>query len=72
VRWLEVLARWILSRPSFLKFRYIPGPYWLCRYDLKVCDDGTSEIGTCSIDWTQLSKFYLKTEIESSLRNVVF
>jgi hypothetical protein len=27
--------------------------------------------GTCSIDWAQLSRFYLKTEIESSLRNVV-
>jgi hypothetical protein len=30
------------------------------------------EIGTSSIDWVQLSRFYLKTEIESSLRNVVF
>jgi hypothetical protein len=30
------------------------------------------EIGTSSIDWAQLSKFYLKTETESSLRNVVF
>jgi hypothetical protein len=27
---------------------------------------------TCSIDWAQLSGFYLKTETESSLRNVVF
>jgi hypothetical protein len=30
------------------------------------------EIGTSSIDWAQLSKFYLKTEIDSSVRNVVF
>jgi hypothetical protein len=30
------------------------------------------EIGTKSIDWAQLSSFYLKTETESSLRNVVF
>jgi hypothetical protein len=30
------------------------------------------EIGTSSIDWTQLSRFYLKTETESSLRNVAF
>jgi hypothetical protein len=29
-------------------------------------------IGTSSIDWAQLSRFYLKTETESSLRNVVF
>jgi hypothetical protein len=30
------------------------------------------EIGTCSIDWVQLSMFYLMTETESSLRNFVF
>jgi hypothetical protein len=30
------------------------------------------DIGTSSIDWAQLSTFYLKTETESSLRNVVF
>jgi hypothetical protein len=29
------------------------------------------EIGTSSIDWAQLSRFYLKTETECSLRNVV-
>jgi hypothetical protein len=28
------------------------------------------EIGTSSIDWAQQSRFYLKTETESSLRNV--
>jgi hypothetical protein len=28
-------------------------------------------IGTSSIDWAQLSRFYLKTETDSSLRNVV-
>jgi hypothetical protein len=31
----------------------------------------TSEIGTNSIDWAQLIRFYLKTEAESRLRNVV-
>jgi hypothetical protein len=30
------------------------------------------EIGTSSIDWVELSGFYLKTETESSLRNVMF
>jgi hypothetical protein len=30
------------------------------------------EIGTSPIDWAQLSEFYLKTETESSLRNVMF
>jgi hypothetical protein len=31
-----------------------------------------SEIGTSSIYWAQLSRFYLRTEIESNLQNVVF
>jgi hypothetical protein len=30
------------------------------------------EIGASSIYWIQLSRFYLRTETESSLRNVVF
>jgi hypothetical protein len=30
------------------------------------------EIGTSSIDWAKLSGVYLKTETESSLRNLVF
>jgi hypothetical protein len=31
-----------------------------------------SEIGISSINWAQLSRFYLKTETECSLQNVVF
>jgi hypothetical protein len=54
----------ILTRSSFLNFRYIPGPYWLCKRD--------PEIGTSSIDWAQLSRFHLRTETESSLRTAVF
>jgi hypothetical protein len=30
------------------------------------------ETGTSSIDWSQLSRFYLKPEREPSLHNVVF
>jgi hypothetical protein len=30
------------------------------------------EIGTSSINWARLSRFYLKTETESSLQNAVF
>jgi F0F1-type ATP synthase beta subunit len=30
------------------------------------------QTGTSSIDWTQLSRSYLKMETESSLRNVLF
>jgi hypothetical protein len=34
---------------------------------------GTSpEIGTSFIDWVQLSRFYMNTETESSLWNVLF
>jgi hypothetical protein len=29
-------------------------------------------IGTSSIDWVQVSRFYLKMEPESSLQNIVF
>jgi hypothetical protein len=31
-----------------------------------------TEIETSFVDWAQLSRFYLKTETESSLRNVMF
>jgi hypothetical protein len=30
------------------------------------------EVETSCIDWAQVSRFYLKKEVESSLRNVVF
>jgi hypothetical protein len=33
---------------------------------------GALETASSSIDWAQLSRFYLKTEAESNLRNVVF
>jgi hypothetical protein len=33
---------------------------------------GPKSLGTSSIDWAQLSRFHMKTETESSLRNVVF
>jgi hypothetical protein len=33
---------------------------------------GCPEIGTSSIEWARLSRFYLKRETEYSLRNVVF
>jgi hypothetical protein len=38
---------------------------------LSRCRYRCPEISTSSIDWAQLSRFYLKTDIESSLRNVV-
>jgi hypothetical protein len=41
-------------------------------YTLFWCWYRFPEIGTSCIDWAQLSRFYLKTETESSLRNVVF
>jgi hypothetical protein len=41
---------------------YALNMYW-CTYP---------EIGSSSIDWFQLSRFYLKTETEPSIRNVVF
>jgi hypothetical protein len=38
----------------------------------KHTDSEDPEIWTISIDWAQLSRFYLNKETESSLRNVVF
>jgi hypothetical protein len=59
--------------------RVDPVPPPTMQIDLKVYDDGTIiqilcfwTLGTSSIDWAQLSRFYLKAETESSLRNVVF
>jgi hypothetical protein len=37
----------------------------------KLLQKKSLETGTSSTDWDQLSMFYLKTETESSLRNVV-
>jgi hypothetical protein len=39
-------------------------------YTLSWCWYKYPEVGNSSIDWAQLSTFYLKTETESSLRNV--
>jgi hypothetical protein len=41
-------------------------------YTLSCVGADVPEIGTSFIDWAQLSRFYLKTETECSLRNVVF
>jgi hypothetical protein len=49
--------------------------YDLCSVDQTMNDSPfyrCPEIGTSSIDWVQLSRFYLKTETESGLRNAVF
>jgi hypothetical protein len=54
----ESLLRWsIITIIMFLEIIHYPSI--------------SPEIGTNSIDWAQLSRFYLKTETESSLRNVV-
>jgi hypothetical protein len=42
---------------------------WFLYLMLRWC--GCPEIGGCSIDWDQLSRFYLKMEPESSLRNLL-
>jgi hypothetical protein len=50
---------------SYLHNQYGPGVYPNFR-------KFGPEIASSSIDWAQLSRFYLKTETESSHRNVVF
>jgi hypothetical protein len=44
--------------------------FWTLSIVLSLCKT-CPEIGSSSIDWTQLSRSYLKTDTESSLRNVV-
>jgi hypothetical protein len=44
----------------------------LALYTPSWCWKSCPEIGTSSIDWAQLSRFFLKTETESGLRNVMF
>jgi hypothetical protein len=44
----------------------------LCFWTLSIVLLLSKNRPTSSIDWAQLSRFYLKTETESSLRNVVF
>jgi hypothetical protein len=46
--------------------------FWTLFIVLSLSNTLSPEIWTRSIDWAQPSRFYLKTETESSLRNVVF
>jgi hypothetical protein len=67
---IQVLCFWtlsiVLSCPVyFSKHNVSETGFWAQTIELV-------PIGTSSIDWTQLSRSYLKTEKESSLRNVVF
>jgi hypothetical protein len=59
----------------FLKYNVSEAGFWLYLLvkptQLSPIDRASPEIGTSSIDCAQLSEFYLKTETESSLRNIV-
>jgi hypothetical protein len=50
-----------LKTTSCLYFKTRRFGYWIL----------SPEVGTSSINWAQLSRFYLKTETEMSLRNAV-
>jgi hypothetical protein len=58
----------------FVMFVFTPADSLCCVWFIcpALCWFQCSEIGTSSIDWAQLSKFYLKTETEPSVRNDVF
>jgi hypothetical protein len=61
---------WTLSTVLFL----LKNPQRFGDWIMSPSSGGTysgPEIGTSSIDWAQLSRCHLKTETESSLRNVV-
>jgi hypothetical protein len=59
-----LIIQWFLSSRRWFVLFDLCTPYWSWH--------SCPEIGSSSIDWAQLSRFYLKTETESSLRNVVF
>jgi hypothetical protein len=64
---LQVLSFWILSIVlSIFQKTKLFGDWILSP------SSGKTEIGASPIYWIQLSRFYLRTETESSLRNVVF
>jgi hypothetical protein len=58
----------IIRRPVFIQKHR---PVYFSKYNVLETVSGP-EIGTSSIHWTKLSRFYLKTETESSLQYVVF
>jgi hypothetical protein len=61
----------IINRPvQISKHDVSETGFWLC-LQMEPTQVGP-EIGTSSIDWAQLSGFYLKTKTESSLQDVVF
>jgi hypothetical protein len=71
---LDIIHRLVFirkHRPVYFSKHNVSETGFSLRLQVKPTIKGP-EIGTSSIDWAQLSRFYLKTETESSLRNVVF
>jgi hypothetical protein len=79
---LQILCFWTLStsclylkcRPVYLSKHNVSDTGFCLHLQVRLprWDIRCPEIGTSSIDWTQLSRSYLKTETESGLRNVAF
>jgi hypothetical protein len=65
---LEDRAASIFRKEEYYK-HYVSGHYPSSCFYL---NHGPVFIGTISVNWAQLRRFYLKTETESSLRNVAF
>jgi hypothetical protein len=59
---IQILCFWTLS---IILFLFKNETFWRL-------DSGSPEVGTNSVDWVQLSRFYLKTETDSSRQNAVF
>jgi hypothetical protein len=78
-KWIgsKSLWRWYIST-NIMFLDIIHRPVFILKY--KVTETGfclrlqvkPTQLGTNSIDWAKLSRLYLKTETESSLRNLVF
>jgi hypothetical protein len=75
---LDIIHRPVLSRtPSCFYLKSVSVQRWgLGQTEYVLSEDGdripSPWTGTNCTDWAPLSRFYLKTEIDSSLRNNLF
>jgi hypothetical protein len=75
---LDIIHRLVFClkcRPVYISKHNVSETGFCLRFKVRFTRLGPTlslEVGTSSIYWTQLSMFYLNTEIDCSLRNVVF
>jgi hypothetical protein len=66
---IEYIRRFFVRLPT--KSDELSGMFWT-KDNLRILKEKKPEIGTSTIDWAQMTRFHLKKETESSLRNIVW